>query len=490
MALPINRPGTPGTPKQNDSPEPEVDLELPDFDDEPVRATTPPRRPRTEDDLMDAGPGRNLYDDGDDPFSSLPISEVSYDEEEAPQRPEPKRPTPPPARRDPEVVGEDKEDEEYERERLKKKTAKRKKIHKRGYTDDTAIDEHNVKLKPFGSGRRKAKVGEFDKRKNLRAQSKIVQVVALGLMIILVLLGLKNALVPPPSLSPEEVQAIVTQSSGETNFPVKHGEGFAKDFVESYLTVDPLDPVANKALGYFYTGTLDSSAPASARSVSSDFKQRIVRGPTVYESRDLTDYSANYVIGSLVIPETVDSSAPPDGSSARWIFLNVNVYWDEETNSFTVTPNSPTVTTPIEVGDTSDLPREADIGSDRTNTSLTEDVRSVVLGYVRGYAISNSDNHVELDQYVIPDAPPELFQGLNKRYVLPEDVAGNVTLTAFPGATDNDIRVEVVVVWEDPVDSINKARYRSTYVMALERQPNGQYLVSRFNPKYFVQESD
>lgn len=91
---------------------------------------------------------------------------------------------------------------------------------------------------------------------------------------------------------------------------------------------------------------------------------------------------------------------------------------------------------------------------------------------------------------MIPDAPPELFQGLDKRFTLPEDVTGSVKMTAFPGATESDIRVEVVVVWEDPVDSVNKARYTSTYVMALQRQPNGQHLVSRFNPKYFVQESE
>lgn len=497
MPLPINRPGDPG---RSQKPAPQNDeSNLPGLDDDDFpRPASPPRRGTSrnfDEDLMSVREGRNVYDDGDDPFESLPIDEVTYDEEDTgpmrtrqtPPAPRPPRPEPPLA---PPSGAYDPDEEDNEKERLKRNSNKRKKIQKRGYTDDTFIDEKTQKLKPFGSGRRKAKVGEFDKRKNLRARSKIVQWVFIVLMIILVLLGLKNALVPPATLEEDEVAAIYTQLSGETDFPVERGKGFATDFMAAYLTIDPQDQVAIRSLGYFYSGNMNSQPPASSRVVTSDFRQRVVHGPTVYDSKGLTDYSARYTIGALVEAETTESSAPQDGSSARWAFFNVNVYWDAEIDSFTITPNSPTVVAPLEVGLSSDLPRIADPGSDSSDNRLTEDVRSVVLGYIRGYAISSLENHVELEQYVIPDPPPELVAGLDKRYTLDEDSSRSVTMLAYPGATENDLRVEAEVRWIDSVDPLNKAEYTSTYLMSLEKQANGQYLVSRFVPRYYVKETE
>jgi hypothetical protein len=57
----------------------------------------------------------------------------------------------------------------------------------------------------------------------------------------------------------------------------------------------------------------------------------------------------------------------------------------------------------------------------------------------------------------------------------------------------DEVKVGVTVTWRtatgDPA-SQSKIDYRSQYVMTLEKQGNGQYLVSKFAPQLFVMDEE
>ena len=78
----------------------------------------------------------------------------------------------------------------------------------------------------------------------------------LTLGILLVGAGLKNAILPPETLSEEEVQSISLETVGTTNFPEERARVVAENFIQTYLAVGNRD-ISSDALSYFYTGVVD-----------------------------------------------------------------------------------------------------------------------------------------------------------------------------------------------------------------------------------------
>jgi hypothetical protein len=349
---------------------------------------------------------------------------------------------------------------------------------------DVFIDEKNLTLEPFG-GKRKVRVNDLDGRKNLRKRSQIVQYITIGLILLVVGFSIKSAFFPKESLTPDQVAAIVAETAGVSDFPVEAGKAFATDFMKAYLTVNG-DALSKEALGYYYNGSL-AAAESPNRSTTPGFKQTVVYGPAVYESKGLTPYSARYTVGALVKPETAKSEAPADDSSAKWAYFNVNVYYDDVSKNFSITPDSPSLIPAVEVGSPSKIPTAKELGTGVLDKAISDSLKSVVQGFIKGYAASSPTDHSNLDQYIAADADATLQKGLAKAFTLAGNEDDAISYQAFSTEDPNVIKVAVSVNWRDQLGaSTDKLEYKSNYVMTLQKQTNEKYLVSKFAPQYYV----
>lgn len=441
---------------------------------------------------------QNPYDE-EDPFSEVPIEEqfddddedfenVDWDDEpdETPV-PEPvPEPEPEPVR-----IPKSRTRKASQEQSAEKTSRKKRKASKESEPMDEFIDEKNKKLKPFG--RRKVKVKEFDNRKNLRTRATIVQWTVITLIAILIGLGVKNAVFPPNSLSENDVSAIAAETVGMTDFPLEEGKGFAQDFIKAYLTTS--DDVSSTVLNYYYSGSMSNGGDvtASNRTISSGYKQSILYGPTVYKQEALTDYSASYTVGALVRANAEDSDGTKVQGDPRWMFFNVNVFYNSKQDNFTITPDSPTIIPATEVGQLSEVPSAAQLGNGDTDQDLTPALSSVVYGFLKGYAETTPTDHSGLDQYIVSNPDPTLLKGLAGQYQFNGDVSNAAQYEAFLTDDPATVKVAVTVNWLNTLgsqDSNLQATYTSSYVMTLVKQSNGKYLVSKFAPQYYVMDDN
>lgn len=392
--------------------------------------------------------------------------------------------------------------EEIEEEEVKPSKAKARKKKKDltdentkdEYGQDVFIDEEKLELKPFGSKKgkkKKTKEHDYDPRKNKRTNETIARFVFLALFLFIVGLGVKNTFFPAPALSEEEITGIVSETVDLTNYPVERGGGFAKDFVQAYLSTDAEESNTNQSvLNYFYTGEISGEeAAATNRTMSNEYSQTVLYGPTIYESQALTDYSARYTIGAVVRASNLDPENPQN--DAKWIFMNVNVYYSEDTDSFTITPDSPAVLPNPPVGSVTDLPTELALGEETTDTEIINKVQPAVYGFLNGYKQSSTQDHSTLDQYIMSGSSTSLEQGLNNEY---EFAGGSVEDgTEYIVYSDPEdpglLKVKATVTWVSGSEN-NNMNFTSTYVIFLREQSNGMYLVERFQPFYFVADEE
>lgn len=366
--------------------------------------------------------------------------------------------------------------------------AKQSRNKKGKRNQDVFIDEKKGKLQPFGNRPRKIKEGTFDDRKNLRKNAVIIQSIVIGLVILLVGLGVKNAIFPPNSLTIDEVATIAINTTGTTNYPMVRGEAYAQDFMKAYLTSD--NAAASQVLGYFYNGNL-AAGDNDNRNISSGFKQSVLFGPTVYSAKALSDYSASFTIGSLVKAVASDGSDVGADDEPRWMFFNVNVYYDVDTDRMYITPDSPSIIPTTDVGSIADVPAAAALGTGSSDDALATEVQPVVHGFIKAYLESSNNNYGSLEQYIISDAPSSLRTGLNNNYQFAGDSLQNaVQYAAYPTANVNEAKILMKVSWVTSLggsDSNVKATYSSTYVMTLEKQAS-KWLVSKFQPLLYAKD--
>lgn len=358
------------------------------------------------------------------------------------------------------------------------------------------IDPKSKKLLPFGSTKKILRTNDFEPRKNIRREQTLARYAVLALGAILVLVAGYQAVFPAKPLSNQEVYNIALQATNYTNFPVESGRGYATDFMRAYLTIDPESP-SSQVLDYYYTGALDSSGGGSSskststRTATGSYNQRILYGPTVYSARGLTDSSGAYTVAALVQPETVtnDDTAETAEAPPRWMFFNVNVYYDEAAESFSITPESPSVVPSVSVKSPDDIPKAAPLGTGEESDELKNDTESTVNGFIQGYMNSTSSDHSALDQYIVSKPEPSLTKGLGGEYAL-SDSSNAITYEAYPVEDTNEVKVRVNVVWvaspNGSAESESRAQFTSTYIMTLDRQGDGRYLVSKFAPEYYV----
>lgn len=359
------------------------------------------------------------------------------------------------------------------------------------------VDRKKGKILPFGTGRggkrpKKVKEHDLDSRKNLRVRATIIHYLTVFVLVAIVGFGAYNVFWPKATLSKDDVQQIAASTVGMTNFPSTRGEAFAKDFVQAYLTSG--DESATKALGYFYSGTMEGEGTPDSLQVSSGYKQKVLFGPTVYSAKSASDTVGVYTVGALVQASAGDGSTPqPDasgktGTEPNWQFYNVSVYYDAKTDRMYITPESPAVVPASSVGNSKDTPTARQLGTGESDSSLKNETKSTVLGFMSAYAEATPQNHSALDQYVVNGAKNSLKTGLGGEFTFNGGVDNAVEYEVYPTNDKNVVKVKVVVSWRRAIGtSGNTLNQTSTYVLTLNNS-SGKWLATKFAP--FLYEPD
>lgn len=368
------------------------------------------------------------------------------------------------------------------------------------YSEDF-VDKKELKLKPFGKPKKKAKVGDFDQRKNLEGQRKLYRTIFLVAIVAIVGFGAYQTFWPQKSLSVAQVEDIAALQTGQTGFPTTRGEGFALSFMDSLLNVEPGDADEAKrtaALSYFYGASGDSKSFDSALTAVGDIKQQVVYGPVVLDSTALTDSAASYEIGVLM--STTDGKAAAQQGTAqaeatadslRWVAFNVNVYHDAKKDSFAIAPNSPSLIPAPAVEAPSSVPEGEPLGE--VVDDYPESVKATVVGFLSGYRESSKSNYDKILQYIGADADESLRNGLDSRYqfATPDDPASSIEMDVYQtGDTLNELKVLLTVDWQINAGSESSVTFPSHYVLTLTSAGGGNYTVTKFAPYYWVKATD
>ena len=368
------------------------------------------------------------------------------------------------------------------------------------------IDEDELKLNPFGdkskvkaSMSRKVKVGNFDGRVNRQTQKTIVKNATLVILGLILVFTVWTAFKPDNSLSDEDITQIAQQAVGESGFPLQEGGGFAQNFMKSYLTLNQDDPGAEQILSYFYGGSVNDESNTSGsssqinRSISGTYGQSIVYGPTIYSSRGIDENSANYVIGALVQPRFEAEIDPntnkplEEQPQPQWMFFNVNVFYDSESDSFAIVSDSPTVVPNLDSMSPSDVPDPESLGEEIKDDAILAQVDPTVKGFMKAYATSTHEDTSALEQYLSSNADPEARNGLGGQYeiVNADENPFEYTVHADPDL-EGVLKIDLMVEWRSTATEKDAANYKSNYVLTLEQGSDGRYYVSKIAPKYYV----
>lgn len=347
------------------------------------------------------------------------------------------------------------------------------------------FDANAGKLNPFGENSSfkgvDSTVSRSDKRKNLKTRANVVTGTILATCLLLVGFGAKQTFFPSNLVTENEVTRIVQTHTGMTGFPLEAGKGIATDFINAYLTVGG-DPSADSVLGYYYAGDLKPSNSNDLRSTGGNFKQGVLNGPNVYSAKPVDEHSAMYTVGALVAPEDTKTEAPKDGSNAQWVFFNVNVFYDAETNRFGIPKNSPTIVSPMSVE--TNIPKAKAIGKGSPNKELLKEVETTVKGFLQAYGKSTSDNNSDLKPFLVNDA--ELLagmSGLGGEFEITD--INSLELNAYDTETEGEAKVTAKVPWSHKEGEAS-ITYRSSYVLTLTKQADGTYKISKFVPEAYV----
>lgn len=400
-----------------------------------------------------------------------------------------------------------------EKARKKKGIVRGRKNKKDNTGGDVYADEENFKLEPFA--KRKVKVSEFDGRSNKQKKATYIRWGVIGLIGALVLLGIKNALIPPYTMTPEEVQGISLETVGETNFPKERGRGLAENFVKAYLTVGHGD-VAQQALDYFYTGAINqeftpesmeqgvmSNSDINSSTINGKFEQKVITDPIAYQSVSVDDNSGYYIVGALVKPDASQEkdqygkTPKTSGSEARWVFFQVNVYYDDAKDKLYITKDSPTLVPDVNMGAVADAPKMGKLGNGEELEDNTVDAISpVIYNYISGYAKSTQDDYSAIQQYLAPDAEETAKSGLGGDYELAGDNENAIELKGYSTNDPNMLKFLATVTWKNTIteegstEELASVTYDSNYVVTLTKGEDGRWEVQNFNSYTFVPDDD
>ncbi len=348
------------------------------------------------------------------------------------------------------------------------------------------IDRENKRIIPFGGrkSKRKVKSSDFDDRKNLLAKTKVVRFIIMVITLFMFLFGLKNTFLPSHVYTDEQIRQFAREGAGQTGFPSERGEAFVEDFMKVYLTIDRSRPDYNEILAHYYGENSYTAIKFDQKNMKTgiDVKQYVIIGPTVYDVKLLTDYSAMYRVSAYV--SNVDGTET-DGSNAtgRWLSFSLNVYYDEQNDTLAITPDSPTIIPSYRIGRQVNVPERAPFGNGEVNKDIGPAINPTINGFVQAYAESSVSSHEAILQYIDDKNDISLYDGFGGTVKLNGSPDTAIKRTIYNN-DDGVYRVDLTINWIDTVASGNddKVEYVGKYIMRVKPEGDGKYTVSSFVP--------
>lgn len=351
------------------------------------------------------------------------------------------------------------------------------------------IDKENKKLIPFGGKRSKRliKSSDFDDRKNKLATTKIMRFIIMSFILLLFLFGLKNTFFPSHVYTGEQIKRFAKEGAGLTDFPRERGEAFVESFMESFLTFDRTRPELNDILSYFYgeSGFATVGYEKMNMRLGTEAKQHILIAPKVYDVKMLTDYSALFKVNAYV-SNTDGTDTFGKDTNGRWLSFAINVYYDKDVDTLAITPDSPSIIPTSNIGRLSDVPPRAPFGNGKVNQQIGPAINPTINGFVEAYANSSIASHDSIKQYISDKNDISLYNGFGGTVKLNGPPGSAIKRTIYDG-DDGIYRVDLTVKWIDTIASgdNHQVEYTAKYVMRVNPQGEGKYLVSSFVPYTF-----
>ena len=295
----------------------------------------------------------------------------------------------------------------------------------------------------------KGRVRPLDKRKDRQRGSRMFAWATVSLLIA-GLVGGGAYLVLNKPLTESDVQGQIDASIHETGFPMERGEAFARRFAEAYVTADGSE-TSEKALSYFYTGSLGKSASVTGASLSrpKGGSYRLVGDVNVFEVLPRTAEVSVYKVQMLVVDQQSDGDgAVTVNPSPHWLALEVSVYYDKAKDMLMIPSNSPSLIPAPTVGASADAPAYTDPGTGQTYSGDEESaLRGAAFGFLDAYGKASPGNHTLLDQYVSPGADVSIFNGFNGEFEVAGGAESSVDVRLIQGEDASHVRALVTVKW-------------------------------------------
>lgn len=352
---------------------------------------------------------------------------------------------------------------------------------------DKYVDKKNKKIVPFGGKKSKKKFvksSDFDDRKNNLAKTKMTQFFILVVIAVLFLVGLKNTFLPAHVYSDDQIRQFAAEGAGKTGFPDERGRSFVENFMNSYLSIDDSKPEQLDILGGFYgkSKTENQSFGETNMTWSNHSKQKVLISPKVYEAELLSDHSAQYKLNAYV-SNTDGSVVNGEKSAGRWLSFSVNVYYDAENDTLSITPDSPSLVPSYKISKPADVPERAPYGNGNVNAEILPALTPTINGFVEAYAKSSRDSHESIIQYIDDKNDISLYDGFGGAVMLDGDPTDAIQKVVYD-SDDGIYRVIVTVKWVDTAAAKDdyQVGYTSRYIMRIKPIEGGKYAVSSFVP--------
>lgn len=357
--------------------------------------------------------------------------------------------------------------------------------------EDKFIDKKKLKIKPFGGTKSKknsvARVNDFDDRKNSLTVIKIFRGLMVTVVVGLFVFGIKNTFLPSHVYTQEDITLIAKRAIGQTGFPMNRGRAFAEQFTNAYFEFSSDNEVLSTKINSFYKG----KPGATAASISRNGKnvQTLVSAPVVFSEIAVSDKVANYSVSALATSRDGKTVGDDGSLVTKWLALNVTVYFDPKTQELSIANDSPQLIPSYGVGDNSNLPSAAKIGTGNPVPDLYDTMGPTINGFLKAYSKSTVENHADIDQYVSAKPDPSLYAGFGGKFRLAngeKPLEGNA-VQIFPVSEEKGNKtwkVLATVAWEDATstDIRDTLSYTGKYVLTIKKSGDNKYYVETFRP--------
>lgn len=349
--------------------------------------------------------------------------------------------------------------------------------------DDKFINKNKKKIIPMGAKASKIRARDMDKRKNKAVAIKLVRFIAVIITLFIIFVGIKNTYFPKQIYTPEEIVNISLSAIGNTGFPLERGRALAEEFLKYYVSGDVSDMANKQLLSEFYNGRHSTSNSISGdKRDFAEVKQKAITDPIMFEEKSYSSYNGIYKFSVLMSDSDGATLGNDSKLRAHWMSFAINVFYDKDTDTMSIHPDSPTIIPTYKIASSSIIPFEEPLGNGVVNDDMIKTLTPTIDGFITAFAKVTDKSHNEIDQYIPAKQPIELISGFGGELKVSGKNRDSIKKTVYNTDDPNIWKVDVKVDWvSEQVTGVSSV-YPSRYVMTIQRTSDDVYLVTKFSP--------